>query len=384
MEPNITPNSLNRILHIVSLNVPYPPNYGGVYDLYFKLPALKQEGVQIHLHCFDYGRGPQKELEQHCVSVHYYSRNVGHKGLSTKLPYIVASRQNEQLAQTLLQDNYPIFMEGVHCTFPLMDPRFKERPCFVRLHNVEYQYYSQLAEVTKSFSKKLYYKWESNRLKAYEREIASKATFWGVTEKDDDVYRNEFGCKNIEHLPLYIPDTWSVSGQEGLGSYCLYHGDLSVPSNEQAAFWLLENVFQKLKVPFVIAGKNPSERLKKKTYEQTHTCIVENPSDAEMEDMIKKAHIHVLPSYIKTGIKIKLVHALFHGRHVVVNPATVDGSNLESACYVAKSAQAFADTVAQLYHQPFTNEELELRRKLLGSHFNNQNNAQKMVKWIWG
>jgi hypothetical protein len=42
----------DRELHIISFNVPYPPNYGGVMDVFFKIRALHEQGIKIHLHCF--------------------------------------------------------------------------------------------------------------------------------------------------------------------------------------------------------------------------------------------------------------------------------------------------------------------------------------------
>ena len=53
-------------LHIVSFDVPFPPNYGGVVDVFYKIRALHKLGVKIHLHCFEYGRGEQKELDKYC------------------------------------------------------------------------------------------------------------------------------------------------------------------------------------------------------------------------------------------------------------------------------------------------------------------------------
>lgn len=374
---------MEKHLHIISLDVPYPVNYGGVVDLFYKLPALQAQGVQIHLHCFEYGRGGQPELNKYCISVDYYERNLGHKGVSNTLPYIVSSRKNEQLLQILLKDDHPIFMEGVHCTYLLMDDRFKNRKCFVRIHNVEYQYYHDLYKNTSSPIKKIYYWLESRLLKAYEKKIVSRAIFWTVTEKDAAVYRNELGCKNIEHLPLYLPD-WKVQCLEGMGTYCLYHGDLGVEANEKAAIWLLEKVFSKLKIPFVIAGKNPSAKLDKLVHQSGHTCLVADLSDKAMQDMIAKAHINVIPSYTTTGIKIKLINALFNGRHCVVNEATVAGSGLASACHIGTTANAFREIIAQLYHQPLGSEEIELRKRLLSGMFNNEANAKKQVGWIWG
>lgn len=376
------PYKLKKHLHIISFNVPYPADYGGAMDVFYKLKALHEQDVQIHLHCFDYGRGQQDALITYCSSVQYYERYTGHKGISNTLPYIVSSRKNEQLLHTLLQDDHPILMEGIHCTYLLLDKRFANRKCFVRLHNPEYQYYRDMCNTTTSSIKKIYYWIESKLLKSYERKIASKAVFMGITEKDCNIYQNELGCKTIELLPLFIPG-WRMQCLEGIGTYCLYHGDLSVDANEKAAIWLLEKIFSKVNVPFVITGKNPSEKLYALAQANGHTCLVANPSDKEIQDMISKAHINVLPSYTSTGIKIKLVNALFNGRHCVVNDATVSGSGLESACHIGTTANAFREIIAQLYHQPFTADEIELRKRLLVTMFNNDVNAGKVVEWVW-
>ncbi|MEO8173441.1 MAG: glycosyltransferase, partial [Sediminibacterium sp.] len=293
----------------------------------------------------------------------------------------VSSRKNEQLLLDLLKDDHPILMEGVHCTCLLFDKRFSNRKCLVRLHNAEFQYYGDLCKASSSLIKKMYYWIESRLLKSYEKKIASKAMFLSITQKDADVYKNELNCKNIRELPLFIPE-WSVHCPEGMGHFCLYHGDLSVDANEKAAVWLLEKIFSKLNVPFVVMGKNPSEKLYELAQANGHTCIVANPSDKEVQDMIAKSHINVLPSFTSTGIKIKLVNVLFNGRHCVVNDATVAGSGLAAACHIGTTANAFREIIAQLYHQPFTGEEIELRKRLLTGHFNNELNAKKMISWI--
>lgn len=375
---------MDKHLHIISFTVPYPVNQGGVYDVFYKLQALQQQGVRIHLHCFDYGRGEQPELNQFCESVHYYQRHTGHKGISTALPYIVASRKNEDLVQRLLADDYPIFMEGVHCTYPIVDERFHQRKLFVRLHNVEYLYYNDLYKNASTAFRKLYFKRESIMLKSYERKIAKRATFWGMTEADDDVYRKEFGCKNIEQLPLYVPPHWQVKEKVGNGGFCLYHGDLSVDANEKAATWLLEKVFNKVEIPFVIAGQNPSKKLEELAHSMGHTCLVANPSDREMQDMIAKAQINILPSYTHTGIKIKLVNAIFNGRHCLVNQATINNSGLESTCHVAETPEEFGNKIEELFFTPFTSAETVHRRTLTDTLFNNERNAKMQIGWIWG
>ncbi len=373
---------MEKHLHIICLTVPYPVDYGGVFDLFYKLPALQQQGVKIHLHCFNYGRGEQTELNKYCASVQYYARKTGIGGLSLRYPYLVKSRSSEQLAERLLQDDHPIFMEGIHSTYLLHDRRFAQRNCFVRLHNVEHIYYRHLFRNAAASPAMLYYWLESKLLLPYERSIASKATFWTVTEKDAEIYR-ENGYSSIDFLPLFLP-SWQVSTAEGRGHYCLYHGDLSVNENEKAALWLFEEVFAHLSIPFVIAGKNPPPRLIDKLHEMNNVCVIANPHERDMQDLIAKAHINILPSFNATGIKLKLVNALFNGKHCVVNMATVEGSGLIDTCHICDDAASFRRAVEHLYPEPFPASEIALRQELLTRLFDNAANARQMVQWIWG
>ncbi len=373
---------MNKHLHIICLNVPYPTDYGGVFDLFYKLLALQQQGIKIHLHCFQYGRPEQSVLNQYCESVDYFKRKTGIYGLSIKYPYIVSSRNNKLLLNKLNEDDYPILMEGVHCTYLLNDKRFQQRRCFVRLHNVEHIYYRHLYQNTTLLFKKAYFYRESKLLMQYEKKIAKKATFWSVTKKDAETYK-ELGYENIQFLPLFLPP-WKIKTIEGNGSFCLYQGDLSVAENEKAATWLMNNVFNDIQIPFVVAGKNPSSRLNRLFYNKHTTCLIANPDENEMQDLISKAHINIIPSFNSTGIKLKLINALFNGRHCVVNKQTVEGTNLEKACHIATDANTFTSTINQLYAQPFSQDDLNIRHQLLDNMFNNEINAKQMVKWIWG
>ncbi len=47
-----------------------------------------------------------------------------------------------------------------------------------------------------------------------------------------------------------------------------------------------------------------------------------------MTELIREAQINILPSFNTTGIKIKLLNAIFNGRHCLVNPAAIAGTGL--------------------------------------------------------
>jgi hypothetical protein len=373
---------VEKHLHIVCLDVPYPVDYGGVFDLFQKIKALCEAGVRIHLHCLEYGRGRQPMLDGYCAEVHYYPRHEGHKGFSHKLPYIVCSRSSPELLDRLLLDDYAILLEGIHCTYLLNDDRFRGRRIVLRLHNVEYQYYRQLYRSERSLWKKMYYLHESNLLRSYEQRIAEKVKILAVSEKDSEQYRTEFGAGDVETLPVFLPFD-EVRTREGTGCFCLYHGNLSVPENEQAVEWLLKNVFSALELPLIISGKQPSPRLIRLIDQNPLACLIADPAEEELQDLIAKAQVNILPSFNCTGIKLKLLNALFNGRHCIVNRGMVQGTGLEPVCHIANEAEEMRSAIVDLYTKPILPEDIARRKEVLGGIYNRRENVDRLLRSIW-
>lgn len=368
---------MDKRLHIVCLDVPYPPDYGGVVDLFYKIKYLHKAGVKIILHCFNYGRGEQPELENYCEEVHYYSRN---KRINFRLPYIVSSRRNKKLLSSLLADDAPILLEGIHCSYYLFSGDLKNRNVWVRLHNVEYKYYKYLAKNSTQLIKKIYFLIESRLLKKYESALAPVGRFMAVNKSDIESY-DKFHPREICYLPVFLPFK-KVSSLPGKGDFCLYHGNLSVSENEKAAEWLIKNIFSKTKIPFVIAGKNPSTELRNLCKKFGVKCIA-NPAEKDMEELIQQAHIHLLPSFNATGIKIKLLNALFEGRFIITNVAGIEGTGFEQLCYSIDSIPGILKKLEELFEIPFSESEIEKRNYLLFPQFDAEENAQKLIKIIF-
>ncbi len=374
---------MDKHLHIIALDVPWPSDYGGVVDIFFKITALHKQGIKIHLHCFSGGRAPQDELDKYCEKVYYYPRKKFLSGLSLRLPYIVSSRTDKELLKNLQLDDYPIFMEGTHCTYFLYCNALKHRKVFVRLHNIESVYYRKLAAIEKNYVKKIYFFAESFLLKKYEKKLARKATFWPMSIHDTEVYKKEFGAKHIDFLPVFLPWHEVILHKNKKGCFCLYHGNLSVNENEKAAEWLLTKVFNSIDIPLVIAGKNPSEHLEALVHAHPNTCLVSNPSEKEIQDLIKKAQVNILPSFNNTGVKLKLLNALYNGRFCLVNPAAIEGAAIDNLCYLATTEEDFKQQAIDLYGQFFDEEATVHRQQVLNASYNNEKNALQIINWIY-
>jgi hypothetical protein len=366
-----------NIVHIISHTVPYPDNYGGITDIFNKIRTLHQLGVKVKLHCYDYGRGRQPELEQYCASVNYYDR-FKYK-FRWMMPYIVSSRINKELVANLLQDDYPIIMEGVHCTFLVHDKRFNDRKMLVRTFNVEHLYYKGLRASTRNPFRWLYYAVESYLLKKYECKISKLGVpMLTIGKEDAEIFNNLSPEAKASYMPVFIPHS-KVSSPTGNGFFCLYHGNLSVDENEKAVIWLLENVFSKTKLPIVIAGYKPSKYLEDLIHKNMNACLAKSPTDDEMKDLVTKAQVNILPSVNATGVKLKVLNSLLTGRHCIANDHAVKGFENKNLVMVANDSEGMITLLEKYFNEPFTESHKVERSRLLQDQFNNFKNAQALL-----
>jgi len=363
-------------INIVSLNVPFPANYGGVIDIFYKIKALSEAGMRVHLHCFDYGRGNQPELERIAASVTYYTRKTGIYQSFRSKPYIVQSRHDSKLLENLEANDWPILFEGLHSTFYLNAPSLSRRIKMVRTHNIEHDYYRLLAEFEKSPFKKIYYKTEARRLQKYEAVLTDANCIAAISPNDARYFASKFG--KTFYLPPFHPNT-EVKCAIGTSNFALYHGDLSVRENIEAALFLVRT-FKNETLDLVFAGRNPSDELLQAVKDIKHFSVVANPSPKEMSSLLTDAHIHLLPTFQSTGIKLKLITSLFEGRHCVVNPEMVNGTGLEQLCHIANSPSQFIEKVNKIRPLPFEDKDLIVRKEVLSRHFNNTRNAELLIK----
>jgi hypothetical protein len=84
-----------------------------------------------------------------------------------------------------------------------------------------------------------------------------------------------------------------------------------------------------------------------------------------------------------TGVKLKLLNALFNGRHCLVNKAGVEGSGLKGICQVAEDADDFKTAISYLYNISYTAEDNLQRQQVLQELYSNQKNLEKIVKVFW-
>lgn len=371
----------NLKLHIVSFDVPYPADYGGAIDVFYKLKNLHRAGCEIYLHCYEYGRQHSTELNKYCKEVWYYPRITGIKGSSFVYPYIVYSRRDKELLKRLESIDAPILFEGVHTTYFLQEENLAERFKAIRTHNIEHEYYKQLFDKEEKFFKKTFFAIEAALLKKYERDLKDANAFFALSKADDAYFAKAYPGAIHDCIPAFHPYD-EVKIKTGLGDYCLYHGNLSHPENREAAIYLLKEVFPHINSSFIIAGRNPDEELIALCNKLPNGKVMANPTEVEMTALIENAQVHVLPTFQATGLKLKLLYALFNGRHVLVNNEMLHGSGLEQACHIATDNLQFIGAIKNLMELPFTDADVANRSEILAKDYNNLANAKRLLTYL--
>lgn len=372
-----------RQLNIVAFDMPFPPNYGGAIDIFFKIKCLHQMGIKIHLHCFLYaGKEPEDELKKYCEEVFYYERRRFRNPFIGDVPYIVSTRDNDELLINLTKNNYPILFEGLHSTYFLNHPKLKNRIKIVRAHNVEHHYYHALEKEESNFFKKYFFRVEADRLENYERILNYASAIVAISPLEYNYFQNKF--KHAYYISAFHNNE-QVNIQPGRGNFILYHGNLAVGENNAAALYLVKNVFARLRIPCVIAGNNPSRPLQNAIREHNHISLRDKISNTEILELVKEAHANVLVTSQTTGIKLKLLNALYLGRHCIVNHEMVDNTGLESICRLGSGPKELMKTIQELWEKDFTEKDIEMRKSILEKGvFDNEENARQLIQLIFG
>lgn len=374
-------NENRRVVEVVSFDVPYPPNYGGVIDVYYKLRAFRKAGIHVNLHCFEYKRPVSKELEGLCENVYYYRRNISKANLFRRRPYIVVTRSSEELLKNLARKNNPILFEGLHTCFYLDHKKLRKKTKVVRTHNIEHDYYQNLAKVERDIFKRYYFSNEAQKLRRFEKILDHADGIAAISLHDKEYFSKKY--KNVISASAFHPHEF-VDIKPGKGTYALYHGSLAVGENNEAALWLINNVFDKSDIPLIIAGNKASNELKQAVAKHPHITLKSDVSTPEIYQLIQNAQVNILPTFQSTGIKLKLLAALYTGRHCIVNTPMVVETGLDKICIVKDSPQEMKAALREAFNASFEDKDIKNRKDFLeNSIYSNEYNVNQLISLLF-
>lgn len=395
-------------IHVVSMDLPIPPLYGGMAEVKSQVDALLASGHSVELHAFLPASNRQAALESwmeaHPVSdsatgpllrLWTYRRGGASTALWSRLPYILASRASVPLVRRLTSSPLPIVAHGYHSLWPALVSRVLAQRTSLRLHNPERIYYRGLAEAEngssfRSFWKRMYYRLEARRLARLEQKILPKlplARVWALTPGDAEATAPFFQT-GVEVLPPAVPALLLCTSEQSATylhaqgidrPFLLVHGKLSVAENDWAAhqfldLWMApspEPLFQNFHL--VIAGQGASGPLRRRAADAAASGVVfvDTPEDLEMAVLLRGASVHGQLAVHRAGIKYKLLNALLTQAPILGNEDLVAGTGAERLVRLLPEPRTLAagqKALAEAFHKPLSAEEIEGRDQFVSAH----------------
>ena len=368
--------SYHSTIHIISLDFPYPANYGGVIDIYHKIRALHNEGIRVILHSFLYGRKPNKDIEKICFQTFYYERSKNLKYIFNRTPFIVVTRKNKILLKNLCNDDFPILFEGLHCCAFINHPLLKDRKKLVRSHNIEHNYYMHLFKSEQNALRKFFFIVESRKLKFFEQNFKFADHILSISPNDHNYFQSKY--QSSSYIPAFIPEI-KKNEDNNVRPYILFHGNLSISENIKSFCYLMDNVFPLVDFQIKIAGMNPSKIIINKIKRFKNIQLLANPNDVEMNTIISNAKCILLHTYQPTGIKLKLLISLIQGNYCIANSTMVDNTGLKQYCTVANTRNEWIQAINTIMLGDNFNRNKHNIVKNITRTFNNKINAKKII-----
>ena len=217
---------------------------------------------------------------------------------------------------------------------------------------------------------------ESGKLQKFESILGKATGILAISNKDYEYFKQKYD--NVYLIPAYAGFD-KVDVLEGIGDYVLYHGKLDISENYNAAEFLIKEVFKDTGIKLKIAGMNPPRHLVKIVENQPNVELIENPDDDILQELIRNAQINILVTAQSTGLKLKLLNALFNGRYCVDNNKMVEGLDVNDLCVVANTADELKTVVADLMTKPFVEEQVAIRKSRMDAFYNSSRATDKLV-----
>lgn len=350
----------------LTTQLPYPPISGGTIKSFHYIRHLGYRG-NLHLACLLKNNDDQNEgaLQQKVTIASYFSlkHEVERNGLNLLKSYLISSsfnsfrnkseqfktqvREMSKSMDAIIVDHYEMFQ---------YIPKNYDGKIVFHSHNAEFMLWERMASLEKNIIKKALLYAESFRVKKLERKIIEKSDVVYATPNDISVYKKS-GIESLNFATTYhlgndkmldLPNLEFRKSEKAI----MFIGTLSWEPNIHGVLWFIQSVLPELKkahpdiVIYIIGGKIDKRLLHYSQYENlVFTGFVD-----DVEEYYKKARLSFVPLQFGSGMKVKVLEAMYRGIPLVSTSVGAEGieiSNAEDA-FIEDDPVAFAGKISSL------------------------------------
>jgi polysaccharide biosynthesis protein PslH len=362
-----------RILLICN-KFPYPPRDGGSLASYNMTRGLVEAGNRVDLLAMNTSKhySPEGVLNIDIDGLNkvrdvFIDNSVSYPGLLYNLlfsaaPYnagrFIHKTFKTVLADMLQENEYDIIqMEGLYLASYIQEIRENTKAKIVyRAHNIEHEIWGGYLRNTKAISGKFYLSHQYKKIRNFEQEFVNRYDLLATVTQADLEKLNSMGNDKpaiVAPFGMY-PHEFIMAKSSSAGDWfhLQYIGALDWLPNVESLNWFIDNVWVKVKkkypgLRFSVAGRNPRENFAKKMVTKGIDFLGEVESSREY---LSENGIVVVPLFSGSGIRVKIIEALFMNKPVIATSFAVSGIPVEDGVNIllADSENEFLDCIGKL------------------------------------
>jgi polysaccharide biosynthesis protein PslH len=358
-----------KILQLAN-KVPFPPKDGGAVATINLSKGLKMTGNEIVLlamntkkHHVDQETAIKSAAGIELISVDVDTDIKFHKALLnlffSRKPYIaerfIQKKYADKLKSLLQHEKFDIIqLEGLYLLpYIHLIRNYSDAVISYRAHNIEHEIWQRIVKHERNAIKKVYLNSLSKRLKKFEISMMdSYDIILPITRRDADMLHHLGNTKVCHVVPsgIAIHEKPIILKKQHVDFFHL--GSLDWIPNQEGLIWFLERCWPAIldKNPdatFYIAGRNaPIDFIKKISGKNVIYCGEVDSA----EQFIKKHDIMIVPLLSGSGMRVKIIEGMLHGKTVVTTRMGAEGIPVTHGknIIIANSPAEFINNITHL------------------------------------
>jgi polysaccharide biosynthesis protein PslH len=337
---------------LVCNKFPYPPRDGGSLASYNMIRGLASSGNLVDLLSINTSKhySPEGARKLNIDGLNrvrdvFVDTSLSFTGLLnnllfSSLPYnaerFISREFSGALAEMLQTENYDLVQfEGLYLAPYLSTVRENSNARIVyRAHNIEHLIWESYSKNAGNLFKKLYLGRLKERIRNFERDFLNRYDLLVAITGEDLMQLNLMGNTKpaiVSPFGMY-PGEIVTRNNDIRDDVCLqYIGALDWLPNIEALEWFIDRVWVKIRIKypglkFKVAGRNPGQGLVNKMKRQDIEFLGEVDNSTEF---LSENGIFIVPLFSGSGIRVKIIEALFMKKAIIATPFAVSGIPVE-------------------------------------------------------
>ena len=392
-----------RLLQLTN-KPPYPPNDGSSIAVYNMSCGLLNNRVNLTLLCVNTKKHFKADIEvdpefkARCKyeSV-YQDTDISVIGAGLNLfsdqSYFVSRfyfKAFEQKLISLLKNNTfdIIQLESIFLgNYIPVIRKYSQAKITVRTHNAEHLIWERMLVNESGLLKRTYLSLQIARLKKFERNVLQQVDAIIPITEIDKVYFEKWGISSVFHVsPTGIQlSQYVINHMDELPNSVFHFGSMDWMPNEEAVWWFVNNVWEKVleKIPqakFYIIGRGMGQKIA--SLNKPNVIVV-----GKIENAQKVYHhytLMVVPLLSGSGMRIKMIEGMAYGKPIVSTSIGAEGISVTSCknCFLADDPDGFASAVIEILTDAKKRSSLQKEaRNFIETNFENNTLVKQLVEF---